>query len=144
MNISRVLVASLFVITLACGCQGEQVFFSDGTVYDTTMTMDDILSRFDRVENTSSILLFHDKYCLACEEAMATIKEVESEFPEIRIEYYDLFMNTTNKLLFEEYMVQYNQTGLKVPTAFIGPAGLEGADMLKTLFEPFSRLYFQV
>jgi len=108
------------------------------------MTMPDIISRFDEIEDPGSIILFHDKYCLACDDALKITKEVESAYPEIRIQYYDLFMNTTNKLLFEEYMIKYNQTGLHVPTAFIGPAGLEGAEMINTLFEPFSRLYFEL
>ena len=144
MNSTRACCICLIIISLACGCHAELVFFSDGRVYDSSMTMTEIISRFEGIEDPGTIILFHDKYCLACDDALKIIKEVESEYPEVRIQYYDLFMNTTNKLLFEEYMAQYNQTGLHVPTAFIGPGGLEGALMIKTLFEPFSRLYFRI
>ena len=38
-------------------------------------------------------------------------------------------------------MKNYHQKNLLIPTAFIGPAGIEGNESIRAVFEPFSLLY---
>ena len=72
---------------------------------------------------------------------MEYLGEYEEMYPDVPIVYYDLHGNTTNKLLFEDYMQRYHQKNLLAPSVFIGPAGIEGNESIKKVFEPFSLLY---
>lgn len=121
----------------------ERVFFSDGTLYNSSTSKDDVLERFEQYKGTGPIIVFHDIVCESCKDAMAYLEEFERTYPEIEIEYYDLHLNNTNKRMFEDYMKTYHQKNLLAPTAFIGPAGLEGNESIKTVFEPFALLYDQ-
>ncbi|NLV28107.1 MAG: hypothetical protein GXY48_13240 [Methanomicrobiales archaeon] len=141
MIFSRIATILVFLIFITTPIAAERVFFSDGTLYNSSLSKDEILERFDEYSGTGPVIVFHDTICETCEEAMEYLGDFETKHPEIAIEYYDLHLNTTNKLMFEDYMKEYEQKNLMAPTAFIGPAGLEGVESIKILFEPFTLLY---
>lgn len=133
-----ILCVFLFIIT---PIHAERVFFSDGTLYNGSLSKDDILERFEGYTGEGPVIVFHDLICISCEDAMDYFREFEQVYPEIPIVYYDLHGNTTNKLLFEKYMTNYHQENLLAPTAFVGPAGIEGNESIRLVFEPFALLY---
>lgn len=141
MNLSRIASILVFLIFITTPIVAERVFFSDGTLYSSSLSKDEILERFEEYPKTGSVIVFHDTICETCEDAMKYLGDFEKKYPEIDIVYYDLHLNTTNKLMFEDYMKEYEQKNLMAPTAFIGPAGLEGVESIKLLFEPFTLLY---
>ena len=133
-----ILCVFLFIIT---PIHAERVFFSDGTLYNGSLSKDDILKQFEEYTGEGPVVVFHDLICQSCLDAMDYFREFEQVYPEIPIVYYDLHGNTTNKLLFEEYMKNYHQENLLAPTVFVGPAGIEGNESIRLVFEPFALLY---
>jgi hypothetical protein len=138
LRIVPILVGIFLIVTPLAA---ERVFFSDGTIYNASMTKTDILTRFENATYSGPIIVFHDLICASCQDAMIYFVEFEQNYPEIDIEYYDLHGNTSIKLMFEDYMKTYHQKNLLAPTVFIGPAGIEGNESIKKVFEPFSLLY---
>lgn len=141
MLLSRMALIFFVVLFIITPIQAERVFFSDGTLYNGSLSKDDILGKFEEYTGEGPVIVFHDLICLSCEDAMVYFREFEQVYPEIPIVYYDLHGNTTNKLLFEKYMTIYHQKNLLAPTAFVGPAGIEGNESIRLVFEPFALLY---
>lgn len=139
--LSRMALILCIVLCMIGPIQAERVFFSDGTLYNGSLSKDDILKQFEEYTGEGPVIVFHDLICLSCQDAMDYFREFEQVYPEIPIEYYDLHGNTTNKLLFEKYMKDYHQENLLAPTAFVGPAGIEGNESIRLVFEPFTLLY---
>ncbi|MDD1725040.1 MAG: hypothetical protein LUQ07_07920, partial [Methanospirillum sp.] len=139
--VSRFIFIFLFIILLISVSSAERVFFSDGVIYNGTMSSSDVQARFESSSSSDSIIVFYDQLCSSCQEALSWLSEYKKKYPDIRVTYYDIYSNSTNRQLFEEYTKRYHMSSLNVPVAFVGPAGLEGSTMIKTLFEPFSLLY---
>lgn len=140
MLLSRIGLILVVIFLVTTPISAERVFFSDGTLYNASLSKDDILERFAQYTGTQPIIVFHDLICTSCQDAMDYFREFEEIYPEIDIVYYDLHGNTTNKLMFEEYMKTYHQENLLAPTAFVGPAGIEGNESIRMVFEPFALL----
>jgi len=138
---NKIIYALFTFLLFIAPLQAERVFFDDGTAYSSSLSKDDILARFEQHSEKGPVIVFHDLICLSCQDAMNYLREFEQAYPDIPIVYYDLHGNTTNKLLFEEYMAHYHQKNLLAPTAFIGPVGIEGNQSIRLLFEPFTLLY---
>lgn len=141
--ISRFIFIFLFFILLISASSAERVFFADGAIYNETMSSSDVQARFESYSSSEPIIVFYDQLCSSCQEALSWLSEYRKKYPGTRITSYDIYVNSTNRELFEEYTRRYHMASLNVPVAFIGPAGLEGSTMIKTLFEPFSLLYEQ-
>jgi hypothetical protein len=139
--LSRMALILCIVLCMIGPIQAERVFFSDGTLYNGSLSKDDILKQFEEYTGEGPVIVFHDLICQSCQDAMDYFREFEQIYPEIPIVYYDLHGNTTNKLLFEEYMTIYHQNNLLAPTVFVGPAGIEGNESIRLVFEPFALLY---
>ena len=139
--LQRMILFLCIVLCMIVPIQAERVFFSDGTLYNGSLSKDEILEKFEEYTGEGPVIVFHDLICLSCQDAMDYFREFEQVYPEIPIEYYDLHGNTTNKLLFEKYMKDYHQENLLAPTAFVGPAGIEGNESIRLVFEPFTLLY---
>jgi hypothetical protein len=137
----RIVLILCVVLCMIAPIHAERVFFSDGTLYDASLSKDDILERFEEYTGEGPVIVFHDLICQSCQDAMDYFREFEQVYPEIPIVYYDLHGNMTNKLLFEKYMKNYHQANLLAPTAFVGPAGIEGNESIRLVFEPFTLLY---
>jgi arginine utilization protein RocB len=105
------------------------------------MSETDILKKFENSSSQDPVLIFYDKMCTSCQEIISWLHSYEASHSGIKIIYYDLYKNVSNRELLENYMKQYNQSDLNVPTAFIGPAGLEGNKTIEIMFEPFSLIY---
>ncbi|HOJ97071.1 MAG TPA: hypothetical protein PK024_09590, partial [Methanospirillum sp.] len=118
-----------------------RVFFSDGTVYNSSFSKDAILEQFEKYPERGPVIVFHDLICQSCKDAMDYFREFEQIYPDVPIVYYYLHGNVTNKLLFETYMKKYHQDNLLAPTAFVGPAGIEGNKSIRLVFEPFALIY---
>lgn len=143
MKKNRYIIIILVLIFLIATVSGELVFFSDGSEYNKTMTEKDILKKFEDSSDQDPILIFFDRMCTSCREIISWLNTYEARHPDIKIIYYDLYKNVSNREMFENYMKRYNQSDLNAPTAFIGPAGLEGNKTIEMMFEPFSLLYTQ-
>ncbi len=139
--LSRMVLILCVFLCMIAPIQAERVFFSDGTLYNSSLSKDDILEKFEEYTGDGPVIVFHDLICLSCQDAMDYFREFEQLYPEIPLVYYDLHGNTTNKLLFEKYMKDYHQENLLAPTAFVGPAGIEGNESIRLVFEPFALLY---
>ncbi|MCA1916439.1 hypothetical protein [Methanospirillum hungatei] len=139
--LSRMVLILCVFLCMIAPIQAERVFFSDGTLYNGSLSKDDILEKFEEYTGEGPVIVFHDLICLSCQDAMDYFREFEQLYPEIPLVYYDLHGNTTNKLLFEKYMKDYHQENLLAPTAFVGPAGIEGNESIRLVFEPFALLY---
>ena len=61
--------------------------------------------------------------------------------PDVSVNYYDLFNNTDNRSVFENFKKEYNRQYTSVPVIFIGNAVLEGENAIKKNFEPIATWY---
>ena len=138
---SRFVFLTLVLFLLIPISSAELVFFSDGTQYNKTMPYTEIVEKFRNSSHNDPIVVFYDHLCISCQETIKWLNSYQEQHPDVKIVLYDLYKNAPNQVMFEEYMNKYNQSAVHVPTAFIGPAGLEGNETIKVLFEPFSLLY---
>ncbi|HPP76970.1 hypothetical protein [Methanospirillum sp.] len=139
--LSQMILILCVILCMIAPVPAERVFFSDGTVYNSSFSKDAILEQFEKYPERGPVIVFHDLICQSCKDAMDYFREFEQIYPDVPIVYYYLHGNVTNKLLFETYMKKYHQDNLLAPTAFVGPAGIEGNKSIRLVFEPFALIY---
>jgi cytochrome c biogenesis protein CcdA len=126
----------LFLALLSLsGSVSGAVFLKNGS----DVTGNDVLGTIVSGENSQaanySIDFFYDIHCGACHLAMTYLNEYRAAHPEIAISYYDIFNNTENRALFEQYKKAYHRSYVSVPVVFIGNAGLEGESAIREHYE---------
>jgi len=67
---------------------------------------------------------------------MAYLDEYLAGNPGVSVKYLDIFNNTENREVFEQFKKDYNLKFTSVPVIFIGNAVLEGENAIRTNFEP--------
>jgi glutaredoxin len=111
----------------------------------TEITGDNAFGTFINDPNTTPtnepIYLFYSIHCGACQDTKEYLDSYIRENPDVSIKYLDIFNNTENRTIFEEYKKEYNQKYSSVPVLFIGNAVLEGGNAIKTNFDPIVKWY---
>jgi len=74
--LSRMALILCIVLCMIGPIQAERVFFSDGTLYNGSLSKDDILKQFEEYTGEGPVIVFHDLICQSCQDAMDYFREV--------------------------------------------------------------------
>lgn len=73
------------------------------------------LSQSEKVE----IIFFYGEGCPHCAKEEKFLKELEKKYPEIEIRHYEVYFNSENQKIFQEFVKRYNAPQLAVPLTII-------------------------
>lgn len=136
--ISRFLIAvitSLILLVLFLSPVNAAVYLKDGTQISEDNASEIILKDPNTTAENFNITFFYDTHCGACEKAHEFLDQYRSANPGVEVQYHDIFNNTENRALFEEYKTSYHQEYTSVPVVFIGNAVLEGDQAIEKNFK---------
>lgn len=81
------------------------------------------------------IYLFYGQGCPHCERAKPVIDALVKKYPQVQLKTYEVYFNTTNQKMFEDFQQRYAVTEKGVPTLFIGDRALIGETAIRTELE---------
>jgi len=81
------------------------------------------------------IYLFYGQGCPHCERAKPVIDALVKKYPQVQLKTYEVYFNTTNQKMFEDFQQRYAVTEKGVPTLFIGDRVLIGETAIRTELE---------
>lgn len=128
----------LVIISVIASPVGADVYLKNGTFVTEPVSPELLIGEITSQPNHPVPGFFYNIHCGACHSAKEFIEEVVARRPDIRVEQYDLFNNTTNRELFEAVKTEFGRNTLSYPIVIIGPVMLEGNEAIKTYFEPLA------
>ncbi|MDD1723753.1 MAG: glutaredoxin family protein [Methanospirillum sp.] len=131
-------ITSLILLVLLLSPVNAAVYLKDGTEISQDNASEVILKDPNTTAENFTITFFYDTHCGACEKAQEFLDQYRTDNPDVDIEYHDIFNNTENRALFEEFKTSYNQEYTSVPVVFIGNAVLEGDQAIEDNFKPIA------
>jgi len=81
------------------------------------------------------IYLFYGQGCPHCERVKPVIDELAAKYPQVQLKTFEVYFNTTNQAMFQEFNQRYGITEAGVPTLFIGDRALVGETAIRTELE---------
>jgi len=66
------------------------------------------------------INFFYREGCFYCKKEIKFLEEIKEKYPEIKINYYEIYHNPENQKLFQEFAKKYELKHFGVPILFIG------------------------
>lgn len=81
------------------------------------------------------IYLFYGQGCPHCERVKPVIDALVKKYPQVQLKTYEVYFNTTNQKMFEDFQQRYAVTEKGVPTLFIGDRVLIGETAIRTELE---------
>lgn len=81
------------------------------------------------------IYLFYGQGCPHCERVKPLIEELAVKYPLVQFKTYEVYFNTTNQAMFQDFNQRYGITEAGVPTLFIGDRALIGETAIRTELE---------
>ncbi len=81
------------------------------------------------------IYSFYGIGCPHCERVKPFIDQLAAKYPQVQLRTYEIYFNTTNQAMFQEFSTRYGITSLGVPTLFIGDRALVGETAIRTELE---------
>ncbi len=81
------------------------------------------------------VVFFTNSHCGACANAKEYLDTYILKNPEITLQTYDIFNNTENRAIFEEYKKKFNHKFLSTPSIMIGNITLEGSQDIRNHLE---------
>jgi cytochrome c biogenesis protein CcdA/glutaredoxin len=81
------------------------------------------------------IYLFYGQGCPHCEQVKPVIDALAVKYPQVQLKTYEIYFNTTNQEMFQEFLSRYGVTEPGVPTLFIGDRALIGEMAIRTELE---------
>lgn len=129
---STLLIISILIILLPAPALG-MIYGPDGEVLSENLTS---LISYDPSLLSGNlppgeVVFFTNSHCGACASAKGFLDTFIQAHPEITLRTYDIFNNTENRSLFEEYKKKYNHKFLSTPSIMIGNITLEGSHDIK-------------
>ena len=73
----RLVLFLFIVLCMIAPIHAERVFFSDGTLYNGSLSKDDILQHFEEYTGEGPVIVFHDLICQSCQDAMDYFREFQ-------------------------------------------------------------------
>jgi cytochrome c biogenesis protein CcdA/glutaredoxin len=81
------------------------------------------------------VYLFYGQGCPHCERVKPLIDELAVKYPQVQLKTYEIYFNTTNQVMFREFLQRYGVAEEGVPTLFIGDRALVGESAIRTQLE---------
>jgi len=81
------------------------------------------------------IYLFYGQGCPHCERVKPVIDALVKKNPQVQLKTYEVYFNTTNQMMFEDFQQRYAVTERGVPTLFIGDRVLIGETAIRNELE---------
>lgn len=81
------------------------------------------------------IYLFYGQGCPHCERVKPVIDALVKKYPQVQLKTYEVYFNTTNQKMFEDFQQRYAVTEKGVPTLFIGDRVLIGETAIRNELE---------
>ena len=81
------------------------------------------------------IYLFYGQGCPHCERVRPLIDEFAVKYPQVQLKTYEIYFNTTNQVMFREFLERYDVKEEGIPTLFIGDRALIGETAIRTQLE---------
>lgn len=129
----NLLIFCIFIILLPSPVFG-MIYGPDGAVLSENLTS--LISSNPSLLSGNlppgEVVFFTNSHCGACTNAKEFLDTYIQAHPEIALRTYDIFNNTENRSLFEEYKKKYNHKFLSTPSIMIGNITLEGSHDIKT------------
>lgn len=72
-----------------------------------------------KFSNKVEIIFFYGEGCFHCTKEEKFLKELEKKYPEIKIRHYEIYFNSENQKIFQEFVKKYNVPQLAVPLTII-------------------------
>ena len=135
------LYALIILVMFTIQISSATVFFQD----ETEVPGDQLIAAMNNASNISAspfpIHFFYNTHCGACQASVKYLEKFKVEYPDVAVEYHDLYNNTPSFALYEEYKKQFNRTDLYYPVIFMGNVGIMGNDDIASYTEPLTRWY---
>jgi len=81
------------------------------------------------------IYYFYGQGCPHCERVKPVIDALVKKYPQVQLKTYEVYFNTTNQKMFEDFQQRYTVTEKGVPTIFIGDRALIGETAIRNELE---------
>lgn len=121
-------------------CSGT-LFLQDGT----ELFADNVLDTMNNTTNISQtpfpIQFFYNTHCGSCQASIEYLTEFTRTYPEVGVSFHDLYNNTTNLALYEQYRSRYARNDIHYPVIFIGDIGIMGSPDITSHTEPLTLWY---
>ncbi len=125
----------LLTIFFLAGTTSATVFLKNGSEIGSDDPFPVIFADPAFRDANQSIQFFTNTHCGACHGAAEFLTNYSAAHPEIRVEVHDLFDNTENRRLFEEYKLAFNRPYVSTPVVFTRNVGLEGQYAIREYFD---------
>ncbi|HOX34934.1 MAG TPA: cytochrome c biogenesis protein CcdA [Methanoregulaceae archaeon] len=86
-------------------------------------------------EGTTCIYYFYGDGCPHCARIRPVIDALAEKYPEVELRAYEIYFNTTNRAMLNDFRQRYNVTKAVIPTLFVGDQALIGETAIRTGLE---------
>lgn len=134
----RILLFLLFVLLIASIASGEEECSPIAPCIDQGENQP---AAMNTGSGSICIYFFYGQGCPHCARIEPLVEELVSKYPQVEIRRYEVYFNSSNQMVFKDFLSRYGVTVEGVPIIFIGDRALIGESSIRENLEP-SILYF--
>ena len=96
---------------------------------------ENVTTSYDGTAQPICIYFFYGLGCTHCERTKPVIEALVKKYPQVQVNAYEIYFNTTNQAMFKEFNTRYGVTKGLIPSVFIGDRALVGEKTVRTSLE---------
>lgn len=131
------MVLSIFLITPV----SATMFLQNGS----EVSGDQLIGVVASSENSSvtpfPLQFFYNTHCGSCQASLEYLNNFTRNNSDIQIAYHDLYNNSTNMTLYNQYKSRFDRNDIHYPVIFIGEIAIMGSDDIGSYTQPLVLWY---
>jgi cytochrome c biogenesis protein CcdA len=133
MNLALRLLTVLTALTMI----GVAAFAQDTCSIQTTCEGTNVTAVSDINQTNGSICIyfFYGQNCPHCASIEPFVQEMAAKHPQVELKPYEIYFNSTNQAMFNDFVSRYGISMAGVPAAFIGDRALVGESVIRNNLE---------
>lgn len=131
----------LALLLLTIQVSTATLFLQDGSELFGDTLLDTMNNTTNISDTPFPIQFFYNTHCGSCQASIEYLTEFTQTYHEVGVSFHDLYNNTTNLALYEQYRSMYSRSDIHYPVIFIGDVGIMGSPDIAAYTVPLTLWY---